>query len=255
MSYILDALRKAERDRNLGRTPSLGDVTAATARAPSRRPSRRTLALIGLVLILLVCTVALWPRGAAPTHPASPPAPVAASQPMPQGPATATPMAVPAAEVSAAAAQPDAALERTLDPEVPADSIDDLLEEPVPPPTVPDEGRPVTAGSSPDEGSAQASAAVADEEPTEPPELEQGEPAVEAPPLRDMPADYRGAFPELRVDVHVYDPDAARRWILVNGHKAVEGTTLGEGPTVSRITPEGIVFDFRGRSVLLPLNR
>ena len=75
------------------------------------------------------------------------------------------------------------------------------------------------------------------------------------PPLRDMPSDYRGAFPELRVDVHVYDDNPARRWALVNGKKAVEGTTLAEGPTVAEIVPDGIVFDFRGRKSMFSLKR
>lgn len=254
MSYILDALRKAERDRNLGRTPSLGDVTAPHARPPSQRPSNRTLGLIALVVVLLICTVALWPRHRA-TQPSAPPATVAAA-PAPPAPVAApavAPAPAPAPELSAAPA------DGTISDEVPADSIDDLMDDAEAPA---DETGTSDAEANP---AAPPPAAVAPEsiptvsapaaQPSEPPAAEEPEAASDVPLLRDMPADYRGAFPQLRVDVHVYDDDPARRWTLINGHKAAEGTTLAEGPTVSRITPEGIVFDFRGRTVLIPLNR
>ena len=266
MSFILDALRKAERDRNLGRTPSLGDVTATAPRKPSQRPSPRTLGLIALVMGLLIVTVWLWPRHppvtAPPPKAEAPPAAVAAapapsSEPVPAQPMEPVPEPAPPAPEIATAVPTDA----TLSPDVPAESIDDLMAEPEPEPEpaaaiVDDVPPPEVAATGP------ASAPTGDALEADPaPTLEEAPPPAEpaaasdAPLLRDMPSDYRGAFPALRVDVHVYDDDPARRWVMVNGRKAMEGTTLGEGPTVSRITPEGIVFDFRGRSVLFPLNR
>lgn len=255
MSYILDALRKAERDRNLGRTPSLGDVTAAAARPPSRRPSSRTLALIALVVVLLIATVLLWPRRPAP-EPSPTQAPVAAAQPAPAAPTAAAPVASPPAPPPEIAAAPPA--ERTLAPDVPAESIDDLLDESeLPADSVEEvEVQPSATVPAPKAEAPEAPPAPAVvEEESEPAPVEEDAVASDVPLLRDMPSDYRGAFPSLRVDVHVYDEDPERRWVMVNGRKAAEGTTLGEGPTVSRITPEGIVFDYRGASVLFPLNR
>lgn len=248
MSYILDALRKAERDRNLGRTPSLGDVTTPVARAPSRRLSTRTLALIGLVAALLICTVLLWPR-----RPASTPTTTASPAPAAPAPIAGAAPPTPAPEVAVAPPSPGAGADGTLDPDVPADSIEDLMDEPEAPGPAPDASAalPQTTQETPAAAAPATPAESAEPEPI----ADDAAAESDVPLLRDMPADYRGAFPELRVDVHVYDDDPARRWVLVNGHKAVEGTTLGEGPTVSRITPEGIVFDFRGRSALLPLNR
>jgi general secretion pathway protein B len=256
MSYILDALRKAERDRHLGRTPSLGDVTANPPRVRRRRPSPRTLGLLALVAALVICSVWLWPRDPArpPVQQALAVAPVPPAPPLP--PPVAAPIASePSVPSAAAAALPS---ERTLAPDVPADSIDDLMgdaEVPAAPPSEPEaepESEPESAAAEPVEPDLSTQ-----ELPGEPVPLEQQETtaAPEVPLLRDMPTDYRASFPLLRVDVHVYDDDPARRWVMVNGRKAVEGSTLSEGPTVSRITPEGIVFDFRGRSALLPLNR
>lgn len=263
MSYILDALRKAERDRNLGRPPSLGDVTAAPAASTARGPTPRTLALIALVLALLIATILLWPRHpAAPEPPVAPPV-AAAPTPAPSAPAAAP---VPQPEAEPEVAAPDAA--EMLASDVPAESIDDLMDEPLAP--ADEEPAPAPEVATPAAPVHEAPLAPEDVE-TVPFESLPSPPApsvaevpgfVEEPPvesdvplLRDMPSDYRGAFPALRVDVHVYNDDPARRWVMVNGRKAVEGATLSEGPTVSHITPDGIVFDFRGSSTLFPLNR
>jgi general secretion pathway protein B len=265
MSYILDALRKAEKDRNLGRTPSLGDVTSHSGRASSetRGPSTRTLVLIALVLVMLVLAIVLWPRApvvAPATEVAAVAPPPAASSPPAPAPLERTPApVVPATDPN-------------VDPGVAAESIDDLLDDSaaVPPPDEPllDEGAtfeaeaPARPAVKP--APVPAPAPVAESPPSAPPVVTAA-PApesnaiastpAEVPPLRDMPSDYRGAFPELRIDVHVYDANPARRWALINGKKAVEGTALSEGPTVAEIVPDGIVFDFRGRKSLFSLKR
>lgn len=263
MSYILEALRKAEKDRQLGKTPTLGDVTAAMPTRPTERRGLppRTLALLLLVLVLLTLTVWLWPRPSTPrSPPVPPPAPSvpvpAASPPAP----TITAETIVEAASAASAAESEAASEPALDEDVVAESIDDLLEPPPEPRIALDDNAAAFEMESPDDDDsggepALSMADAADaapsfhEEPAEPS-------APSGPPmLRDMPSDYRGAFPPLRVDVHVYDEDPARRWVMVNGNKAVEGTTLAEGPRVAEIAPDGIVFDFRGRSARFPLNR
>ncbi|TDU25874.1 general secretion pathway protein B [Panacagrimonas perspica] len=262
MSYILDALRKAERDRNLGRTPSLGDVTSPSARAPvSSGPSRRVLALIGLVLGMLALAILLWP----PAPEVATPPPVIAAAPPAAAPVPAP--AAPPPEETVVAAQnfpEEPAADPTVGADVAAESIDDLMD---------DAGAeaPLDANElPPDPGVAVAAKPPAvtrtpavPAEPAPKPAVVAEAPAPESeavpsdgiPLLRDMPSDYRGAFPELRVDVHVYDDDPERRWTLINGKKAVEGSTLPEGPTISEIRPDGIVFDFRGQASLFPLGR
>lgn len=99
MSYILDALRKAERERNLGRPPDLRSV-------PVQEPPRRNLAGV-LVLALLVNAVLagylVWQRPWAQSEPqaaAVPAAPVAESAPQPAA-------VEPPAATLATAPQPD----------------------------------------------------------------------------------------------------------------------------------------------------
>ncbi len=127
------------------------------------------------------------------------------------------------------------------------------LEEDVPaaPAAAPSRAKPAPAPAAPAVVES-APAAVVD---APAPEPEAAAAVGDVPLLRDMPSDYRGAFPELSVDVHVYHEEPARRWALINGKKAVEGSTLAEGPTISEIRPDGIVFDFRGRPTLFPLGR
>ncbi|MFT4046436.1 MAG: general secretion pathway protein GspB, partial [Solimonas sp.] len=72
-------------------------------------------------------------------------------------------------------------------------------------------------------------------------------------PLRDMPDTYRAQFPVRTLDVHVYDPDPARRWIMIDGRRYGEGQTLDSGPRVAQITDGGVVFDFQNALVLLPV--
>lgn len=255
MSYILEALRKAERDRNLGRTPSLEDVTHAPIGSPAPVRSRRVIALAALVIGLLVLAVVFWPDA-----PQSPPEP-AAVQVLAQAPEAAAP---PAAEPLAApppVVGPDVA-DVPIEEPPPAESLDDLL----------DPSAEVAAASpsaaieepetSTDEAAApeQVPAAVPGPETalkteaTAPVEPEVPE-ASGYKLLREMPADYRAAFANLRVDVHVYDADPARRWVMIEGKKYVEASSLPQGPRIAEITPEGVAFEFRGQTALFPLNR
>jgi general secretion pathway protein B len=59
-------------------------------------------------------------------------------------------------------------------------------------------------------------------------------------------------LPDLHVDIHVFSDVPAERFVFINMVKYREGSTLAEGPTVRRITPDGAILDYRGRSFLLP---
>ncbi|MGQ0699782.1 MAG: general secretion pathway protein GspB [Panacagrimonas sp.] len=272
MSYILDALRKAERDRNLGRVPTLEDVTQAppSHAAEPLRPGR-LLAVAACVLGLLVLIYLVYaylrqtPPPPAPAMP-TPPAAELVTAPIP------APIEAPAPE----AAAPDEG-QPALDPDTQLSSLDELMdgEEPA---AAFEEASEIAAAEgeaaedffmTPEEAIAAGDTAPLEADPDPRPQPMPEQPAVNNAPagvpapkvasgpilLRDMPSDYRSAFPQLRVDVHVYDADRARRWALINGKKYLEGSTLAEGPRVAQITAEGIVFDYRGMTTLFPLNR
>lgn len=254
MSFILDALRKAERERNLGRTPSLKDLTQGAQRAPAARRSWRPLVPFALLLGLLALTYLLWPG----RQPQNGTETLAASAPVaPPDALSMPPPLLPATEGS-----PEPALEDSVQ----AESLSDLVGAEVAPP------RPAAPVSAAPAAPAPVAEAPPPSEPAEPAETAQpvgtataAEPgpqlaapsaeAVGITPLRDMPDAYRSAFPALRVDVHVYDADPARRWALIDGAKYLEGSTLPQGPRLESITVDGIVFAFHGQTVLLPIRR
>ena len=64
----------------------------------------------------------------------------------------------------------------------------------------------------------------------------------------------KGAFvlPDMHLDIHVYSGNAEDRFVFVNMSKYKENATLAEGPTVSEITPDGVILNYQGRSFLLP---
>jgi general secretion pathway protein B len=59
-------------------------------------------------------------------------------------------------------------------------------------------------------------------------------------------------LPELHLDIHVHSATPADRFVYVNMHKYLEGQTMSEGPVVERITPEGVILNHHGLRFLLP---
>jgi general secretion pathway protein B len=60
------------------------------------------------------------------------------------------------------------------------------------------------------------------------------------------------ALPELHLDVHVYATRPADRFVYINMHKYREGSALPEGPTVERIRRDGVVLNYQGLRFILP---
>lgn len=59
-------------------------------------------------------------------------------------------------------------------------------------------------------------------------------------------------LPALHVDIHVYADDPAERFVFINMNKHREGSRLDEGPVVTEIKPEGVVLRHQGQTFLLP---
>jgi len=59
-------------------------------------------------------------------------------------------------------------------------------------------------------------------------------------------------LPDLHLDIHVYSDDADDRFVFINMNKYKELETLSEGPTVSEIVPEGVILEYSGTRFLLP---
>jgi hypothetical protein len=59
-------------------------------------------------------------------------------------------------------------------------------------------------------------------------------------------------LPELRLDMHVYDPKPQARFALINMQKVTEGQMVKGEVRVEAITPEGVVLSHNGTKFLLP---
>lgn len=72
------------------------------------------------------------------------------------------------------------------------------------------------------------------------------------PTLQEVQANGAVSLPELHVDIHVYSENAGDRFVFINMVKHKEGSRLAEGPLVQEITPDGVVLSQHGTSFLLP---
>jgi general secretion pathway protein B len=60
------------------------------------------------------------------------------------------------------------------------------------------------------------------------------------------------ALPEMHLDVHVYATRPADRFVFINMRKYKEGNTLQEGPVLERIRRDGVVLNYQGLRFILP---
>lgn len=250
MSYILDALRRAERERDTGKPPSVeslnrGRVEVDRARVPL---SVWSLAIATAVVACTALAILLWPH-AQPKAPATESVPTA-----PPVPPTAARAPAPAEPTYAETPIPTAIEDHddvvSLD-DVTGEEADDSAASAV------DESAtaPMSAAQPEDTASDSPAITTSPAAPASAPDTSHGTVMVPAgvTALREMPARYREQFPVHTLDVHVYDPDPARRWVMIDGKRYREGATLTSGPQIAQIIEAGVVFDYRGARVLLPV--
>ncbi|HLZ99683.1 MAG TPA: general secretion pathway protein GspB [Steroidobacteraceae bacterium] len=72
------------------------------------------------------------------------------------------------------------------------------------------------------------------------------------PTINEMTLGGAQTLPELHLDVHVYATRPAERFVYVNMRKYHEGATLQEGPTIERIRRDGVILSYQGLRFLLP---
>ena len=263
MSLILDALRRAEAERRGAHAPGIHDLPA-TETVPRHGLHPAWLAVAAAAAFLLA--VLLWPS--APDAPAPEPEAAAA----PASPAVADRARNPASGPSALAsvptspgppnrtgsATPAVTAPQVASPQSPAPATaDDTTDATATPDTdkVEASAAPTGAADAGDAPSAAPATAIPSQAataPQMPAELLLDGPPVT--PLNEMPADFRSDFPNIRVDVHVWNQDPARRFVLINLKRYREGMTTTEGLTIDEIQPSAIVFRFRGQRVLYALH-
>ncbi len=66
----------------------------------------------------------------------------------------------------------------------------------------------------------------------------------------ELPLSVRRSLPDLTLTIHVYSPDEAERFVLINGERHVAGDEI-DGARIVDIRREGAVVDFRSHRFLL----
>jgi general secretion pathway protein B len=77
-------------------------------------------------------------------------------------------------------------------------------------------------------------------------------PAHDLPRIAELPASQRERLPALKMTMHMWNADPARRFVIVDGRRLVEGDRVGDA-TVRTIDADGVVLELEGQSLRLPL--
>lgn len=213
MSYILEALRRAESERERGKVPGLhsqawaeGAAAAPATGRPGARRGAQPLLIGGLVLLLLAGAGAYmwWSR------PAPAPAPVLASaEPAPP------PAPAPAASVA-------------LAPPSPVQAAASALPLPPPPVAVP---APVPAPASTPAPAAR--------------------PAAPIPTLAELSPALRAELPPLQVGGAMHSDTPANRMLILNGQVYREGDAIAPGLQLEQIQLRSAVLLYKGQRLRL----
>ena len=212
MSFILDALRKSENERQQQATPGIADVRY---QRPSSNKGKWLLLVAAILAVNAVLITALLLRDGADPEPVRvvrestvPPAPRAPARRPAQVPVLRDDVRSLAAEMDIAS---PALAEMPAEPGRPAPT-------PVAP-SAPENRSTSAAGSGVTDG---------------------------VPSLQQLVLDGRLEITPLRLDMHVYGEQRDERFVFINMAKYRQGESLKEGPVVDEITPNGVVLSYRG---------
>lgn len=284
MSYILDALKKAESDRKLGSVPNIHTqaiVAAESDRGSSRWAARSTWAVGALLASSLLAIVWYQPWQSAPTPLSSgevsrPSLPKVAETVLPQRsipsvtetvtgtvieavPATATKPA------AAGAAQPQPSPPRVTEP-VPVSALPTTVgaanigaAPQTAKPVLPKSGPALSAKTNnkavesalpqPVSGAATSLEKPPEKTVAKPPESPRETPApseARLPNLRELPQNIQAEIPQLAVTGYIYSKNEADRSVLINNKFLREGDQAAPGVVLEKITPKEAVLNYKG---------
>ena len=225
MSYILEALKKSQAERQLGELPSIHAPQVQLHGGAAAHGARRGpvwLALGGVSLAVAAALLLWQPWQAGVAAPASSPAPA---------PAVA---AVPAPAVLAQA--------------VPAPLPAPVAAAPV------HHARPVA--EPPQESPGQAPPAAAAPVPAAAPPVTAPAPAPAAeeavPAMRDLPEPIQRQIPAVAIGGYIYSKNPADCLLLIDKVLRHEGEELAPGLVLEKLQPKGAIFSFKGYRYRVP---
>ena len=208
MSYILDALRKADAERDRGNVPGIHAQPSFGGAAPLRaQPATKPWAWLaaGALAVALVAAIAWYVMSPAPMALVATPA-VSAPPPIAVAPTVLAPAPVTAPPVQAAAPKPDAASIVARKPKSAA------------PP--------------------EPAAATGD--------AKSGATGEKIYPLAELPDDIRRQLPAINVGASMYSAKPADRVLIINGQVLHEGDRIAPDLTLQQIRLKSALLSFKG---------
>jgi general secretion pathway protein B len=265
MSFILEALKKSEKNRQETTTPTLETQHDQSSPAPRKRP---LWPMLLLVVLLLNAAVLLWLFGpwhdtdavtevapaatrveptppqtatVAPVAPTTPPAPAPMTPPTPE-PVVAAPAVMPEPQVVAtlppAVAPADAAVAQTI---VNTQAVA-TVQQPTP------AAVPATETVAAPEQT--AAPQVVSNTATPPPAPQP--PARNVLALTELPGSIQQQLPRLHLSVHAYTGDQNTSLIRLNDRIMRAGSYLEDRYRLEEITSDGAIFSYQGYYFLVP---
>jgi len=232
MSYILDALKKAESERKLGSVPNVYATAPDAVATPDDQSWRKWLPWLLAASILIVALFGLaW------FQPWRQPAPVVSN------PAPAAIVAAPVAVEKPAVATPPVAVE-AKPPQIAAPPISTpALQKPVKPakPPVSEQTAPSMASrhevATPPVAAAPAKEATAVAAPNE-------DNSVGT--VRDLPQTIQSELPAIVVNGYIYAKSPAERSVLINQKLLHEGDQIAPQLVLEKMLPKGAILNYKG---------
>ena len=238
MSYILEALRKADAERERGSVPDLHAQLlppAGAAEVLAEAPRTSLLPWLAVGVLLAIVAGGAWyavGRDEPVAVAVAPPAlPVAAS-------AAALAAASAAASAASAASAPSTPEPAAAPPKPPAKTAAPRRAPPAP------AARATAERADPAPKAAPARVAAP------PPKVEAS--AVRVPALGELPGELRQLVPPLVIGGSVYSPQASARMVIVNGQVFQEGGLLAPELKLEQVRQKAAVFSIRGQLFEVP---
>jgi general secretion pathway protein B len=225
MSYILDALKKAESDRKLGSIPTVHaqSMPSTTNNADLPGWRKRLPWLLTLLMSVLVAWVGwLQPWRSQPAPAANPPS--GSAPPTAQTMENPVPVAPPAASAPASPALKSAAPEHVDQPARSAMA-------------------PRAPASSPKIASVDTKAVAPEAD-----HVEQKSVGT----LQDLPENIQRELPAIVVNGYIYARNPADRSVLINKRLLHEGDQIGPELVLEKMTPNGAVLSYKGYRYRVP---
>lgn len=223
MSYILDALRRADAERERGSVPGIHAQPAVLGDVDTEAPRRSGVwkwVVAGLAVVLIALPVWWFVGGEAPRPGAAPVAAAPLSTPvMPVQPAAIAPAPVPAPVVAPVPAAPRAEAPRK------------------PPVKVATALKPLPTAAAAPKPAARAAVAPASAPAVAEARIYQ---------LSELPDDIRRELPTLAVGGAMYSQNPANRMLIVNGQTFHEGDKLAPNLSLEQIKLKSAVLDYKG---------